>query len=137
MFAVALYIIFLSHVTETIVTGMIDYSEPSFYPMFYGLGFFARFVNLFALGLFAMMIGWLMKVIYDILSKNWRYVAMVAGSAVILIIILLNMLVFEGFVGTALGWILRTPWFAAMWYMVFAAVFAVATWLITRRTQVA
>ena len=104
--------------------------------------FFAKFAWVTLLSAMCMIIGWFMKVVFDALSRFWRFFAIGALFAVVVILILINFFavpdMFWRVTGAILGLRLYspTPYFALMWFSVLSFGFGTATWLILRRVQV-
>jgi|GEM_PF-5292688 len=112
--------------------------EMAIFDQVYNYGFFALLLWNFTLCLMAAFLGWFIKVVFDALSKNWRYILMGCIFAFSIILVLFNFFVIDDMFLRVLLFVFwnHGPFFAMMWFTILGLGFGFGTWLIIRRIQV-
>ena len=142
--------ILLTSAVWTVITGIIIILSKKFatniiiFPMIFSDGLVAMFTWIFAVSLALICFGWLVSILFNVLSKNAKLIVMFAGIIIGTIFSLLNVYVdsFASFAGRMFGLLLGitenfvSAYLSAVMFLILAAVLVLFNWLLVRRLEI-
>jgi len=142
--------ILLTSAVWTVMTGIIIILSKKFatniiiFPMIFSDGLVAMFTWIFAVSLALICFGWLVSILFNVLSKNAKLIVMFAGIIIGTIFSLLNVYVdsFSSFTGRMFGLLLGitenfvSAYLSAVMFLILAAVLVLFNWLLVRRLEI-
>lgn len=142
--------ILLTSAVWTVMTGIIIIISKKFatniiiFPMIFSDGLVAMFTWIFAVSLALICCGWLVSILFNVLSKTVKLIVMFAGIIIGTIFSLLNVYVdsFSSFTGRMSGLVLGTTenfvsaYLSAVMFLILAVVLVLFNWLLVRRLEI-
>lgn len=142
--------ILLTSAVWTVMTGIIIILSKKFatniiiFPMIFSAGLVAMFTWIFAVSLALICFGWLVSILFNVLSKNAKLIVMFAGIIIGTIFSLLNVYFdsFASFAGRMFGLLLGitenfvSAYLSAVMFLILAAVLVLFNWLLIRRLEI-
>lgn len=142
--------ILLTSAVWTVITGIIIILSKKFatniiiFPMIFSDGLVAMFTWIFVVSLALICFGWLVSILFNVLSKNAKLIVMFAVIIIGTIFSLLNVYVdsFASFAGRMFGLLLGitenfvSAYLSAVMFLILAAVLVLFNWLLIRRLEI-
>jgi len=146
----SLLTILLTSAAWSVMTGIIIIISKEFatniiiFPMIFSDGLVAMFSWIFAVSLALISFGWLVSILFNVLSKNAKLIIMFIGIIIGTIFSLLNVYVnsFTSFVGKMFGLLLGitgnfvSAYLSAVMFFILATVIVLFNWLLLRRMEI-